>query len=56
MTNGVATLNVTQPFYTLASGLTINAGAGVLNGTSRTFKVVPGVDLLFMDSFEGCRL
>jgi hypothetical protein len=56
MTNGVATLNVTQPFYTLASGLTINARTGVLNGTSRTFKVFVGGDLLFTDNFEGCRL
>jgi hypothetical protein len=56
MSNGVATLNVPQPFYTLTSGLAIHAGTGVLNGTSRTFKVTAGGDLLFTDNFEGCRL
>ena len=55
MSNGIATLAVAQPFYTLASGLTIHASTGVLNGTSRAFNVVSG-ELLFDDGFEGCRL
>ena len=55
MSNGVATLNVQQPFYTPATGLAIHAGTGTLNGTSHAFDVVPS-QVLFDDSFEGCRL
>jgi subtilisin-like proprotein convertase family protein len=56
MVNGVATLSSSQVFYTVASGLQINASTGTLNGTSQTFNVVAGADYVFADNFEGCRL
>ena len=55
MSNGIASLDSAQRFYTAASGLTIGATTGVLNGTSKAFGVSAG-DLLFADSFDGCRL
>jgi hypothetical protein len=55
MSNGVATLISSQRFYTLGSGLKINATTGPLSGTSASFSVVSG-DLIFADSFDGCRL
>ena len=55
MSNGVATLSSAQHFYTPASGLSISATTGVLNGTSRAFSVLRG-DLVFADAFDGCRL
>jgi hypothetical protein len=56
MVHGVATLQSNQQFYTIASGLRINASAGALNGTSQTFKVISNADFLFADGFDGCRL
>ena len=56
MVNGVATLNSSQHFYTLASGRSIDANSGSLTATSSTFNVVAGTDSLFADGFEGCRL
>ena len=56
MVNGVATLVSSQRFYTIASGLQINAGTGTLNGTSQTFNVVADANYLFADGFDGCRL
>jgi hypothetical protein len=56
MVNGVATLVSSQRFYTIASGLQINAGTGTLNGTSQTFNVVADANYVFADGFEGCRL
>ncbi len=55
MNNGVATLVSSQAFYTLGSGLKINATTGPLSGTSASFSVVSS-DLIFADSFDGCRL
>lgn len=59
MVNGVATLNSTQSFYTLASNLTITAT--VTNPTpmaavpSNTFNVVANADFVFSDGYESCR-
>jgi len=55
MSNGVATLNSTQRFYTLGSGLTVTASTGALNATSATFNVTSGADFIYADSFEACR-
>jgi len=55
LSNGVATLTSTQRFYAAATGLVINAGTGVLNGSSRKFNVLAG-DLIFADGYDGCRL
>ena len=55
MNNGVATLNSSQRFYTLASGLTIGASTPSLSGTSAAFNVVSGTDYVFGDGYEGCR-
>jgi len=56
MVNGVATLNASQHFYTLGSGLTIAASTSSLNGTSAAFNVIANANYLFGDGFEGCRL
>jgi hypothetical protein len=56
MLNGAATLVSSQRFYTIASGLQINAGTGTLNGTSQTFNVLADADYVFADGYEGCRL
>jgi hypothetical protein len=56
MVNGVATLVSSQRFYTMASGLQINAGTGTLNGTSQTFDVLADANYVFADGYEGCRL
>ncbi len=56
MVNGVATLASNQRFYTIASGLQINAGTGMLNGTSQTFNVLADANYVFADGYEGCRL
>jgi hypothetical protein len=56
MVHGVATLSSTQSFYTVASGLQINASSGVLNATSQTFAVQVNPDQLFANGFDGCRL
>jgi len=55
MSNGVATLNSSQRFYTLASGMTIGASTPSLSGTSAAFNVVSGTDFVFGDGFDGCR-
>jgi hypothetical protein len=55
MSNGVATLNSNQRFYTLASGLSIGASSGSLTATSGTFNIVAGTDSVFADGLEGCR-
>jgi len=56
MVNGVATLVSSQHFYTLATGLQINAGTGTLSGTSQVFNVVNSAEYLFADGYEACRL
>ncbi|MEP6484526.1 MAG: hypothetical protein ABJB01_08750 [Rudaea sp.] len=56
MDHGVATLTSAQKFYTVASGLQIQASAGVLSGMSQTFAVTANSDILFADGFDGCRL
>jgi len=56
MNHGVATLNVTQRFYTLGTGLTVTATAGSLSNTSAAFSIVTASEYLFADGYEGCRL
>jgi hypothetical protein len=56
MVNGVATLNSTQVFYTVATGLQIQATAGAATVNSTTFDVTANSDILFADGFDGCRL
>jgi len=55
MTNGIATLDSAQQFYSASGGETIQATSGALSGTSRSF-VVSGAGFVFADSFDGCRL
>ncbi len=62
MVNGVATLTSAQRFYTLVSGLSINAAITNPNPTpiasipSGTFSVTTNTDFVFSDGFDGCRL
>jgi Divergent InlB B-repeat domain len=55
MSNGVATLDSAERFYTIASGLTLSAAAGGMNATSSGFSVTAGTDFVFGDGFEACR-
>jgi hypothetical protein len=58
MVNGVATLNSSQVFYTVATGLTITATNidTFASTASAGFNVVVNGDLVFADGFESCRL
>jgi len=56
LSNGFGVLTSDQRFYTQASGLTIGASAGSLNGTSASFNVAANPDLVFADGLESCRL
>jgi hypothetical protein len=42
-------------FYTIASGLQIQATSGALTGTSQTFSTAANLDFVFADGFESCR-
>jgi hypothetical protein len=55
MSNGVATLNSTQRFYTAATGLTISAATSSLSKASSAFNVAAG-NVVFSNGFEACRL
>ncbi len=55
MVNGAASLTSSKRFYTVTSNLHVTATATAANGTSTAFSVVAG-DMLFSDSFDGCRL
>jgi len=58
MTNGVATLNSSRPFYHAASGLTIassDTGNTLASTTSGSFAVTQNPDLVFADGLESCR-
>lgn len=56
MTNGVASFDSGQRFYTVVSGQTILASTGSLTGTSSSFDIAVNSDLVFSDGFETCRL
>ena len=55
MSNGTATLDSTQRFYTLATANKINASSGAFNAISAGFNVVTNTDYIFADGFEACR-
>ncbi len=55
MVNGAASLTSSKRFYTVTNGLHVTATATAANGTSAPFNVLSG-DMLFTDSFDGCRL
>jgi len=57
MVNGVATLNSSAVFYTLATH-TIGATNtnNLATGTSASFDVIANGDFVFADGFEGCHL
>ena len=55
MSNGVATLNSAQRFYTAATGLTISASTSSLSKVSNAFNVAAG-NVVFSNGFETCRL
>ncbi len=56
MVHGVATLNSSQVFKTVASNLQIVATASFNTANSQTFNVTANADQIFADGFEGCRL
>ncbi len=56
MVHGVATLDSSQTFYTVAPGLQITATATGVSGMSQSFAVTASSDFLFADGFDGCRL
>ena len=58
MVNGVATLTTSQRLYTVASGLSVTAtdALATLTQNSTFFSVSANPDLVFSDSFDGCRL
>jgi hypothetical protein len=55
MVNGAASLTSSKRFYTVTSNLHVTATATAANGASTAFSVVVG-DMIFSDSFDGCRL
>jgi hypothetical protein len=56
LANGVGAFNSSQRFYTVTTGLHINANAGALSVPSATFDISSNGDLLFANDFESCRL